>query len=428
MQTVRHYERKRRSIHTHAKFLVYVNALPASHLQQLSPSQISKYKNHFKPTDHFGSDLWHLFGEQVDTLKLLNECAALKKQIIALLKIIALVKTFFISQKQALQLLHNTFFVTFIQQFKNCFPAKRIARFLQLSPQSIAAATKKQTYACTKSVMGLCSQKYFQQPTAKEIENIKNYCFDKAHTYWPLCSIYFKGLREGIFHFSLRTFYKYCKAMGIKKYSKKNYRPKNGLISTHINQYWNADVTIYRTADGVLHYIYLVMDHFSKKILSWSISPKKCGKIRVQTFRVAVLNYLKSAQIELPKHIVQLIVDAGSENNNGDVDGFLGKLKFFLRKVIALKDIVHSNSPIEAVNKIVKNNYLNKITVENGSALEKVMQHIVSDYNNRPHGSLNGITPNEKYNMQAVVIPKNFEQQREKRNQHNKNFCCKNTT
>jgi transposase InsO family protein len=92
------------------------------------------------------------------------------------------------------------------------------------------------------------------------------------------------------------------------------------------------------------------------------------------------------------------------------------------------KDIVHSNSPIEAVNKIVKNSYLNKMTIENGNALEKTMQYIVGDYNNWPHGSLNGLTPNEQYDMQAVAIPKNFAQQTEQRKQYNKNYCCKNTT
>jgi putative transposase len=244
----------------------------------------------------------------------------------------------------------------------------------------------------------------------------------------PLCSIYFKGVRDGLFHFSLRTLYKYCKVLGLKKYALKNFKPKHGLTSKYANQYWNADITLYRSADGVLHYIYLVMDHYSKKILSWAISQKKCGKTRVLTFRTAVLNYLQTAQIEIPNHLVQLIVDAGSENNNGDVDGFLSKVRMFLKKVIALKDIVHSNSPIEAVNKIVKNSYLNKMTIENGNALEKTMQYIVGDYNNRPHGSLNGLTPNEQYDMQAVDIPKNFAQQTEQRKQYNKNYCCKNTT
>jgi putative transposase len=418
----------RRKIHTHTKFLVHINALPQSHLNHLSKSQRSKYKHQFKPTEYFGSDLWHLFGEQIDTLQLLNECTELKKQIIALLKIITLLKTFFITQKQSLQLLNDPFFVAAIQQLKNYFPAKRMARFLQLSPQSITAAVKRHTFGCTKSIIGLCHKKYFHQLTPLEIAFIKKYCLDKVHTYWPLCSIYFKGVRDGLFHFSLRTFYKYCKVLGLKKYALKNFRPKHGLTSKYANHYWNADITLYRSADGVLHYIYLVMDHYSKKILSWAISQKKCGKTRVLTFRTAVLNYLQTAQIEIPNHLVQLIVDAGSENNNGDVDGFLSKVRMFLKKVIALKDIVHSNSPIEAVNKIVKNSYLNKMTIENGNALEKTMQYIVGDYNNRPHGSLNGLTPNEQYDMQAVAIPKNFAQQTEQRKQYNKNYCCKNTT
>jgi transposase InsO family protein len=166
------------------------------------------------------------------------------------------------------------------------------------------------------------------------------------------------------------------------------------------------------------------MDHYSKKILTWNIHTKKCGKIRVQTFRTAVLNYLQTAPIEIPNHIVQLIVDAGSENNNGDVDDFLTKVRMFFKKVVALKDINHSNSPIEAINKIVKNAYLNQMTIENGIALEKIMQHIVEDYNNRPHGSLKGLTPTEEYAIQAVYFNKDFTNAKAQRKSYNQNFYC----
>ena len=55
------------------------------------------------------------------------------------------------------------------------------------------------------------------------------------------------------------------------------------------------------------------------------------------------------------------LVVGGPENNNAHVDGYSETIKDLLQKVVALKDVVFSNSPVEALNKVLKNNYLNKM-------------------------------------------------------------------
>ena len=56
-----------------------------------------------------------------------------------------------------------------------------------------------------------------------------------------------------------------------------------------------------------------------------------------------------------------------------------------------------SNSLIEAHNKVLKYNYLYKMSVKDRGDLNKMMPWICNDFNNRPHISLNGSTPNESY-------------------------------
>jgi putative transposase len=292
---------------------------------------------------------------------------------------------------------------------------------------TISAALKRKAFACKQSVVGLCHKKYFQQLTPIEVTKIKSYCEDEKYQYWPLASIFYQGLRDKVFEFRLSTFYKYAKIMGLSRKSKRNHRPTKGLVSKRVNEYWNADITIFKTADNVKNYIYLVMDHFSKKIMAYKISDSVCGKVRTETFREAVTEYLKT-QKESAAADTKLVVDGGPENNNAHVDGYIETVKELLQKVVALKDVIFSNSPVEALNKVIKNNYLNKMNIANKEALIKILKEVVEDYNNRPHGSLLGFTPNEVYQNEKPEISMNFNEARQKRKNYNRNFCCINLT
>jgi putative transposase len=414
----------RRRIHTSLKLLAHTNALPNEYRQQISASQLSKYKRLFNPEEYFGHELNSTAVAEIDTLRLLNENKELKRILLLQVKLFAALKYFFITKKETLKCLNNDQFLNYISAFEKHLSKTRMARFLKVSPQTISAALKRKAFACGQSVHGLCHKKYFQQLTPIEVTKIKSYCEDEKYQYWPLMSIYYQGLKDKVFQFRLATFYKYAKIMGLTRKSKRNHRPTKGLKSSKVNEYWNADITLYTTADNVKQYIYLVMDHFSKKILAFKVGDKVCSVIRTESFKDAVEAFLTQNSQDM----TTLVVDGGPENCNANVDGYLESVKNILRKVVALKDIIPSNSPVEALNKVLKNNYLNKMNVANKEALTKILKEVVEDYNNRPHGSLLGFTPNEVYNDDKIDLPTNFREARDYRKNFNRNFCCINKT
>jgi hypothetical protein len=83
--------------------------------------------------------------------------------------------------------------------------------------------------------------------------------------------------------------------------------------------------------------------NFSKKILDYKISDSVCKTVRTETFREALEAYLKEQN---HNYTTTLVVDGGPENCNTTVDGYLESVKNILRKVVALKDIIPSNSPV----------------------------------------------------------------------------------
>jgi putative transposase len=84
------------------------------------------------------------------------------------------------------------------------------------------------------------------------------------------------------------------------------------------------------------------------------------------------------------------IIDDGPENRFDELPDLVLHKK-------ALVDVSYSNSLIEAHNKIIKYNYLYKMEVQNIDELRKAMEFLTNDFNNRPHVSLDGLTPNEAY-------------------------------
>ena len=99
-----------------------------------------------------------------------------------------------------------------------------------------------------------------------------------------------------------------------------------------------------------------------------------------------------------------LVADGGSENHNELVDGFLVSVPVpLITMIAALKDIAFSNSPIEAINKIFKQ-YLRHYNPTTLAGVQRVKDLFIQDYNaRRPHGSLKGLRPMERYINPALI-------------------------
>jgi putative transposase len=241
--------------------------------------------------------------------------------------------------------------------------------------------------------------------------------------YWPICSIAWYATRENLMHASLATWYKYVKIMGLKSHriTKKKRYPQ-GITASTPNEKWHADITIVKTLDGIKNYVYLLMDNYSRYIINWRVEPVVSGKIRVETIKEA---YQQNTE---DNKNVDLIIDGGPENNNGEMDKYLCSETINISKLIAMKDIPYSNSLIEAQNKLIKYWYLFKCHYNDIDELRKVLDWIIYDYNNkRPHNSLRGLTPNEAYNgrtFDITAIKLKTEQAKQKRLIENRKNQC----
>jgi len=73
----------------------------------------------------------------------------------------------------------------------------------------------------------------------------------------------------------------------------------------------------------------------------------------------------------------------------------LNQPKSKIKKLVALLDVLFSNSMIEAVNKIIKYDYLFWFRPRNFEHLIEMLPQVAHSYINRPHTKLYGYTPVE---------------------------------
>ncbi|MEY5133141.1 MAG: hypothetical protein RLZZ198_1145 [Bacteroidota bacterium] len=189
---------------------------------------------------------------------------------------------------------------------------------------------------------------------------------DPELPFWPIASISAFCRREDVLFLSDSTWYKYAKFLGVNrpKSNSRRKKTKKGIRATAPNQKWHADVSVFKIYN-VKHYIYLVADNFSRRILSWKVSDKLIASIRVQTIREAYQN----ASLMESELNVDLIVDGGSENNNSVMDDFIEDSKINIHKLVALRDIHFSNSLVEAHFSLIKYNYMYRMKINSLSDL-----------------------------------------------------------
>jgi putative transposase len=240
--------------------------------------------------------------------------------------------------------------------------------------------------------------------------------------YWSKSSVYLKAIRDKKLHCCISTFYKYCRLLGFNaRRLKKKSDDYNPVKTTKPNELWRADVTIFKTADGVKHYIHFLIDHFSKMILGYRVEAYSSGK--------AIRDLLQDSTLKYKPEKLTFLTDGGSENVNTTVPSFLNDLTIPTKHNIAQKDVVFSNSMIEAINKIMKHQFLYPKNTNSRNLLLIAVDESVPIYNTiRPQMSLGGNTPFETLNGVTIDINKykaSFVQQKTIRLALNKKNSCR---
>lgn len=206
-----------------------------------------------------------------------------------------------------------------------------VLKLLNISPKQLSRWKTMEHYSCSKSLIVLCYKRIPRQISSFEIGIMKNLMSDKTMAYWSSASVWGFAVKHKMTSMSRSTWYLYCKLLQLNR-TRKRYKKVNKRISIRAsfpNQIWHMDVSVYKTLDGVKYYIYSVIDNFSRKILAFDFSTELSGKIRIKSLKTAVDSLDKKLDIEL-------IVDGGSENNNGTVSDFIKTCLINLDKKIAL--------------------------------------------------------------------------------------------
>ena len=315
-------------------------------------------------------------------------------------------------------------FVTIAQELNKDIPREKLLKLFQLSSHQFSYLLADVKEKCGLSVLNRCFTKHPNQLTNENVENIKELYRKKEYACWPNSSIYFKGLQENLINCSLTTFYKYVRLLGLKR---KFITPKpdwKGCKSTRTNEYFHVDTTFIRKLpSGEKAAIVLLSDNFSRAILGFNLASanganfvRKAMKMSIKTVQEYHPNLIESTT---------LVADGGSENHAECITELISlTISPMMNKVIALKDVLFSNSPIEAINKIMKR-YIRYHKPESLLEVEKLLPKIIHDYNFiRPHLALKGMTPMDVYtNMKQKDYSQQIAQARKIRIEQNTIKC-----
>lgn len=322
---------------------------------------------------------------------------------------------------------NRNIFVDLLESLSEDFPfaKKDLLRFLMITKRQYAFWLSDRKFACNKSLIGQCFKRRPKQISNKEIIILKKYMNNSKFKTWCIRSIWGKAFRDGTISMAESTWYKYTRKLGYSQARKPEKKPrkKGSFNASKPNETWHMDISQYKTLDNVVYYIYTVVDNFSRKILAWDISTKKCSKIRTETVRQAVKNEFN---VTIDNQSLDLIVDGGSENNNKTISEFIKSCHVNINKKIALKDVTFSNSIVEGPYKIMKTYYFRTREILSTTIYEE-LKFFIEDYNNnRPCDKHKIYTPDEVHqNPELANIKIVLDKSNQQRLEDNRNYCCK---
>lgn len=320
---------------------------------------------------------------------------------------------------------HKEAFVNFVIDNKSVLPVKDFSEIIQLSTKTIYGWIHQVKYACDYSPIALCAKRHHNQAPIFEVQVIKEWLSKPEYAHWGIHSIWAKAFKEGVTHLAKQSWYRYNRILQIRKAIQKGTRPKrNSVIAEQLHQIWHADITVFKTLDGIKYYIYTVMDNYSRYILSWRIEKVVSAKIRLETIQDAIASTFGSSS---PNNSIQLVTDGGPENVNATLKEFMKNNSSTIHQTIALKDIIQSNSMMEAFYRSTKYDWLYRMKIKNYEQLLLEFKNWIQEYHlEKPHYALGIYTPNEV--LQGADKKQNFSQRMteaaEKRRNFNKNVGC----
>lgn len=190
------------------------------------------------------------------------------------------------------------------------------------------------------------------------------------------------GLQEGLRLRSIRNPIK-------TTWSVKSNRYSNLLVGrkfTAVNQVWASDI-FYFSINGKHHYVVLIMDVYSRRIIGWSAADNMRRHNNIRALQMAItLRGVKNFENQLIHHS-----DRGSQYISDDYTNLLNE---FGIRISMCRDVLE-NAHMERANGTIKNDYLARWNIRSSAALPHFLDKACNNYNNRIHDSLGKRTPIE---------------------------------
>jgi len=203
-------------------------------------------------------------------------------------------------------------------------------------------------------------------------------------------------------------------------YSNHNYRKYPNLIKDIVasrpNQIWVSDITYIETAEGVC-YLSLITDAYSRKIVGWAL-----GETLEAIYPINALNMALSGLNGTKERLIHHS-DRGCQYCSY---AYVALLKEYGIDI----SMTQSGDPLEnaiaeRTNGILKSEWLYKMEIKTKHECKALIDRIILFYNNeRPHMSIDYLTPSEAHSTTGVLERRWKNQYIKKENKENKELRC----
>ena len=156
---------------------------------------------------------------------------------------------------------------------------------------------------------------------------------------------------------------------------------------TATNQQWSADLT-YIKAGSKWHYLAVVIDLYSRKVIGWSLGKNKNVVLTLSALRMAVRN-------RKPTSNLIFHTDRGAEYRAHEVQRFLSR--HGMTPSMNRPHHCTDNAEVESFFHTLKNDIIKKNTFKNEMCLRNTIRSYIQHFYNRIrlHSSLNYCSPDE---------------------------------
>lgn len=282
------------------------------------------------------------------------------------------------------------YIVNIIDEMRGLLAVKQSLELLQVSSDQYYR-WRSEIYGCEIWKMK-CDSTRPNQLTRAEQKKLVEMAKDKKYAHMSIKSLMFYAQRQKILFCGYDSWLKYIKMNNVKRYKIKRTKRKAyriGIRAKRAHEIWHIDITEILIKNDQKFYIQMIVDNYSRAIMSWRISDHKDLSLSLKTIKKS----LRSG--ELPEYLMS---DAGRENLNSDVIKLL--LGRGISQLIAQTDVQFSNSMIEAVFKRIKG-VIDFRKVRSLLGLKRKISWFVNQYNSIiPHSKLNGAIPVEMLRAQ----------------------------